>query len=469
MSVYDKSHRIGRRTFLRRSAAAAGAAWLAAPAIVPAAARGADGNVAPSERVVVGLIGCGNHGVNWNLVQAFRCADCQVVAVCDVDQSRREGAKRRVEEHFGQQRGKDYRGCTAHHDFRDLIARKDLDAVANCTPDHWHVIPAIMAARMGKDVLCEKPLTLTVAEGRILCDTIAKTGRVFQTASENRSIDTYLQMCELVRNGRIGKVTHIDVTLPTGNETRGANFDDRTEQPVPKGFDYEMWLGQAPLAPYCPARCHGSFRWNRDYSGGRLTDWGAHMIDLAQWGNNTEATGPVEVEGTGKFPPRDELFNTAEEFVLNYKYANGVTLNVSTSIPGIRFEGTDGWIGFKKWRGPLEARRKEILQSKIGPDEVHLYHPSEIVGRAAGNGGEWRNFLDCVKTRKPCYAPAETGHRTITIAHIGNIAMLLGRKLRWNPEAERFANDAEADGMLQRKQRQPWAIENIDAWVQKWS
>ena len=448
---------ITRRTFLKNATAAA------APMLIPASALGRGGMAAPSDRVTLGLIGCGVHGTTWNLDQIFRNADSQVIAVCDVDEERMLKAKARVDAHYSQGPG---RGCGTHGDFRDLIKRKDIDAIANCTPDHWHVIPAIMAAKTGKDVICEKPLTLTVAEGRILCNVVRDTKRIFQTASENRSIDTYIRICELVRNGRIGRLRHIQVTLPAGNESRGDNFTQRDEQPVPKGFNYEMWLGQAPLAPYCPARCHGSFRWNLDYSGGRLTDWGAHMIDLAQWANNAEATGPVEVEGKGKYPPRDRLFNTAEEFNLDYRYANGVTMNVSSSQPGIRFDGSDGWIGFTGWRGPVEASDPDILKSEIGPNEIHLYHPSEIVKREDGTkGGEHRNFIDCVKSRQPCYAPAETGHRTITIAHIGNIAMMLGRKLRWDPEAEHFVDDAEADKMLSRKQREPWTIANIDSWI----
>ena len=457
---------MSRRRFLKTAAAATAGATVA-PYLVPSSALGLAGTVAPSNRITLGLIGCGLHGAGWNLDQIFRNGDSQVIAVCDVDEEHCRAAQARVDEHYAGALGKsDYKGCTAYGDFRELINRKDIDAVANCTPDHWHVIPAIMAARAGKDVICEKPLTLTVAEGQILCEVIKRTGRVFQTASENRSIDTYIQMCELVRNGRIGKLKHMIVSLPAGNETRGENFNGRTPQPVPKGFNYEMWLGQAPLAAYCPARCHGSFRWNLDYSGGRLTDWGAHMIDLAQWGNDTEATGPVEVEGKGKFPPRDALFNTAEEFDLHYRYANGVTMNVVSRGPGIRFEGTEGWIRSDGWRGPLQASNPAILESKINPGEVHLYRPSEIVARTDGNkGGEHRNFIDCVKSRKPCYAPAQVGHRTITIAHMGNIAMLLGRKLKWDPQAERFVGDDQANAMLSRKQREPWTIANIDSWL----
>jgi predicted dehydrogenase len=378
-----------------------------------------------------------------------------------------KNAQTRVDGHYSQKFGPHYQGCEAHDDFRDLINRQDIDAVANCTPDHWHVIPAIMAARSGKDVICEKPLTLTVAEGRILSDVIKETGRIFQTASENRSIDSYIRICELVRNGRIGKLRRILVTLPVGNSSRGENFNQREVCPPPEGFNYEMWQGQTPLAPYCPARCHGSFRWNLTYSGGVLTDWGAHLIDLAQWANDTEATGPVEVEGTGKFPPRDAVFNAAAEFDIDYKYANGVTLNVSSSKPGIRFEGDDGWIASESWRGPLIASDESILESKISEDETRLYRPRVVVARRDGIGGEHRNFIDCVKSRTPCYAPAETGHRTITIAHIGNIAMQLGRKLNWNPDTEQFVGDVEANKMLIREQREPWTIGNIASWVHK--
>ena len=456
---------VSRRSFLK-TATATGVAAVAAPAIVPSCALGYDGNTAPSNRVILGLIGCGLHGAGWNLDQIFRNDDSQVIAVCDVDRGRVTSAKEKVDRQYASKRGKTYTACTAGGDFRELINRSDIDAVANCTPDHWHVIPAIMAAKAGKDVICEKPLTLTIAEGRVLCDVIEKTGRIFQTASENRSIDSYIHICELVRAGRIGKLKHINVTLPEDNAARGDDFTQRDEKPVPEGFDYDMWLGQAPVAPYIPARCHGSFRWNLDYSGGRLTDWGAHLIDLAQWANDTERTGPIEVDGKGQFPPRDKLFNTAPKFNVNYKYANGVTLNVSSSSPGIRFEGTEGWIGFADWRAPLQASDAKIIESKIAEHE-QLYRPKTIIARDSFMGGEHRNFIDCVKSRTQCYAPAEIGHRTISIAHIGNISMLLGRKLQWNPDKERFVDDAEADKMLGREQREPWTIANIDSWIKR--
>jgi predicted dehydrogenase len=482
---------VSRRAFLK--GAVATAAGAATPCIVPASALGLDGTAAPSNRVSYGYVGCGNHGTGWNFDQVFRCADAQIIAICDVDTKHLDEAKAKVEGHYGRQLGKDYKGCATHGDFRELVNRKDIDVVGVATPDHWHVIPAIMAAKAGKDVICEKPLTLTVAEGRLLCDVVRQSGRVFQTASENRSIDTYIRLIELVRGGVIGKIKHIEARLPMGNTSMRVGeegrdlFDVRKVEEPPKSLNYEMWLGQAPVMPYIPARCHGNFRWNLAFSGGVLTDWGAHIVDLAQWGHDSERTGPVSVEGKGDFPPRDAVHNAAATFDIHFVYADGVTMRVSagqgdldprvrhkgpvvgrTPNPGIRFEGEDGWIESHGWRGSLKASQRKMLDVVIDPAIVKLYRPSEIVARTDdGKGGEHRNFVDCVKSRQPCYAPAETGHRTISIPHIGNIAMQLGRKLRWNPEAERFVDDAEADAMLSRKQREPWTIGNIDGWIRK--
>jgi len=450
---------ISRRKFSQRAAAVA-----AAPFVVPSSALGLAGTVPPSNRIAIGFIGVGSHGVGRNLRGFLKYADAQAVAVCDVDSQRRDSAKQLVEKHYAEATSQgSYKGCAAHADFRDLIARDDVDAVMNSTPDHWHVIPSIAAAKAGKDVMCEKPLTLTVAEGRALSDTMIRYNRIFQTASENRSIPSFHRMCELVRNGRIGRLKKIHVELPGGRWVRpagpvlpppGVDQEKWMKEafhkpcPVPKGFDYDMWLGQAPEAPYCPARCHWNFRYVLDYSGGMLTDWGAHIIDVAQWGNDTEGTGPVEVEGRGEFP-QEGIFNTATQFRCRYKYANGVELVISSRSPAIRFEGTEGWIAMDGWAKGLQAEPASVLDSRIGPDETHLYtRPAD----------EHRNFLDCVKSRKPCYAPAEIGHRTITIAHIGNIAMMLGRKLAWDPDTERFVDDVEANRMLSRPMRPPWTL-----------
>ncbi|HPZ82241.1 MAG TPA: Gfo/Idh/MocA family oxidoreductase [Thermogutta sp.] len=464
---------------------------VAVPTLVRASALGLAGLAPASERVTLGLIGCGGHGIGWNLAMVFRHNDAQVIAVCDVDQRHLAAGKQRVDEHYRNVVGEQYRECAAYRDFRDLINRRDIVAIMNVTPDHWHVLPALMASECGKDVLCEKPLTLFVEEGKVLCQTVAKNKTVFQTASENRSIDVYIQLVSLVRAGVIGKLKHIEVRLPMGNtNTRVVGeakdmFYQSSPQEVPAYLDYDMWLGQAPWMPYIPARLHGNFRWNLAFSGGVLTDWGAHMIDLAQWGHNTERTGPVEVEGRGDFPPRDAVFNTAPTFDLLYRYSDGVTMRVSagqgdldpqqvkpdtplvgrTPSPGIRFEGTDGWIESHNWRGVLRASRSEMLKVEVDPKALGIYIPGEVVARDSGRGGEHRNFLDCIKSRQPCYAPAEVGHRTITIAHIGNIAMLLGRKLRWNPDKEEFLGDDEANAMLTRKQREPWTMANVTSWI----
>jgi predicted dehydrogenase len=436
-----------RRQFLKHSSLALGA-LAAGPLIVPGRVLGADGAVSPGNRITLGMIGTGDHGIDRNLRGFLAQSDAQVVAVCDVDRGRREMAKQLVEQQYASKQEKGtFKGCASYNDFRELLDRKDIDAVMISTPDHWHVIPAVLAAKAGKDVICEKPLTLTVAEGRILSDTMTKHGRIFQTASENRSYWNYRHICELVRNGRIGKLKHIEVGLPGGWWVRNAS---RELTPPPEGLDYDLWLGQAPEAPYSAARCHWNFRWITDYSGGMLTDWGAHMIDIAQWGNNTEETGPVEVEATGSVDP-DPLYNTATKFEVNCKYANGVTLRITSAQPSIRFEGTDGWLGNSGWNAGPNADPESILDYALQPGDIRLY----------GAPNEHRNFLDCVKSRKPCYAPAEVGHRTISIAHLGNISMKVGRKIKWDPDNERIPGDDAANKLLSREARAPWQLEKL--------
>jgi len=407
------------------------------PYLVPSSALGKAGAVAPSERITLGFIGTGDHGRNVNIKNFLVNADAQAVAVCDVDPVNRDAARDMVNKKYGNS------DCATYGDFRDVLARADIDAVMISTPDHWHVPISIAAARAGKDIECEKP-TLTIREGRVLCETMKRYGRVFQWSTEDRSVDVYHRMCELVRNGRIGKVHTIRVELPSGPDTPG----DPAPMPVPEGFDYDMWLGPAPWAPYTKGRCHWNFRWILDYSGGMLTDWGAHLLDGAQWGNDSEHTGPVEVEGKGEFWP-DGLYNTAKDFRIEYKYADGVQLIVTSGTPSLRFEGSEGWIGNRGWRAPLQAEPKSILDSVIGPNEIHLY---------TCQAGEQRNFLDCVKSRKDCYFPPEIGQRCFTVAHIGNISMLLGRKLRWNPQNEQFIDDEQANRMLTRSMRSPWKL-----------
>ena len=420
------------------------AVGLAAPYVISASALGAAGRPAPSNHNTVGFIGVGGQGTGRNLRGFLAEPDAQCVAVCDVDPAHRENAKSMTERHYSREMADGtFKGCAAYNDFRDVIGRADIDAIMISTPDHWHALMSLMAIRAGKDVICEKP-TVTVEEGRMVADAVARHAAVFQTSTEDRSMACHHRMAELVRNGRVGKLQRIVVGLPSGPGQPG----DPTPKPVPEGFDYDLWLGPAQWAPYCPDRIHFNFRWITDYSGGMLPDWGCHLFDTAQWGNDTERTGPVEVEGTGE-RHRGGLYDTFYKFSLKYRYASGVERIVESTGPAIRFEGTNGWVGNKGWLGRVEASSPEILNSVIGPDEIHLFTCPQA---------EHRNFLDCVKTRRDPYFPAEFGHRVASICHIGNIAMTLGRKLKWDPVAEVFPGEPEANRYLARAMRAPWHL-----------
>ncbi|NQT16368.1 MAG: Gfo/Idh/MocA family oxidoreductase, partial [Planctomycetes bacterium] len=399
---------------------------------------GAGERPAASERITVGFIGVGGHGIGRNLKMFLGQADAEPVALCDVDLRQIPKALEVVRA----KRGADF-SCQTTQDWREVIARDDVDAVMISTADHWHVPMSVAAIRAGKDVICEKP-TLTIAQGRALADTVARYQAVFQTSTEDRSVQIYHRMAELVRNGRIGKLERILVQLPGGPGSAG----DPRPKPVPEGMDWDMWVGPAPWKPYRDGLHLNTWRGVRDYSGGRLTDWGAHQLDTAQWANDTERSGPVEVEGTGKRYEKG-LYDTYYDFHLKYRYANGVELHVDSTGTGLRFEGTEGWVGNKSWRAPVEASSEEILSSVIGPDETQLF---------TCLAGEHRNFLDCVKSRRDPYFPAEIGHRCCSVAHIGNIALDVGRKLRWDPEAEEFIDDEMANRLRSRAMREPWTI-----------
>jgi predicted dehydrogenase len=386
----------------------------------------------------VGFIGLGGHGIGRNLRMFLHQKDAQPVALCDVDQ-------RQIAAAFGEVRKKFGEGytCQTTQDWREVIARSDVDAVMISTADHWHVPMSIAAIRAGKDVICEKP-TLTIAGGRALADIVQRYGAVFQTSTEDRSVGIYHRMAELVRNGRIGRLQKIYVQLPGGPDNPG----DPRPKPVPEGLDWDMWLGPAPWKPYRHGLHKGRWRGNRDYSGGTLTDWGAHQLDTAQWANDTERTGPIEVEGIGK-RYENGLYDVFYEYHLTYRYANGAELHVDSGGTGLKFEGTDGWVGNEGWRQPLKASSDSILDSVIGPEEIHLFTCPD---------GEHRNFLDCVKSRRDPYFPAEIGHRCCSLGHIGNIAMDLGRKLRWDPDTEEFPDDPQANRMRGRAMRPPWRL-----------
>ncbi len=403
-----------------------------APLAVPARVFGAK---APSDRITLGFIGVGGHGGSYNLPSFLVLDDARAVAVCDVFASRRKAAKESVDKHYGDH------GCREFADFRELLAQPDIDAVVISTHDVWHVPISIRAVEAGKDVMCEKP-TLTIAEGRKLVEAVNRRKAVFQVGLEDRSVVYYHKMAELARNGALGALKRIDVKLPAGTA-----YPQEAAAPVPPDLDWEMWLGPAPFHPYTPNRTEAMhWRQIRDYSGGLLADWGAHLLDTAQVANSAELSGPVEVEGRGVVPA-NSMSTTPAQFKLHYRYANGVDLYVESGGVAIRIEGADGWVGNNGWRSPLEGSSKDLLRQKF---------PAQTSKIWALPPSEHRDFLDCVKSRKPTTYTAEHGQRLSTVMHIGNIAMELGRKLRWDPASESFANDEAANALRARPARDPW-------------
>lgn len=435
-----------------------GAISIGAAAVAPLAARRPlFGATAPSNRINVAIIGCGNQS-RADVPSMLRMADVQVVAVCDVNRGShgyarpehflgREPVRQQVDEHYAEQRKSGtYRGCDASADFRDVLARDDVDAVVVTLPDHWHALVTVMACRAGKDVYCQKPMSLTIDDGRRMVAAVRQHRRILQTGSQYRSTPAVRTMCELVRNGRIGEVRKA-IAIVDGSGSGPA--PGWREMPVPEGFDYDMWLGPAPAAPYHVDRCLYRFRFHLDYSGGQVTNTGAHAIDIVQWALGMDATGPVEFRDLGSvWPEPGHLFTTAMKTHFGATYANGVELECVTQPPGFgaRFEGTAGWIQFTA--GTLQASSDAILETPLGPDALRL----------PVSPGHYRNFIDSVKSREDPIEPVEVGHRTASVCHLGNIAMRLRRPLKWDPVAEEFRGDTEANGMLRRPYRGPWNI-----------
>jgi predicted dehydrogenase len=375
----------------------------------------------------------------------------RIVAVCDVDSKRVKHAQQLVEKHYSKQsQNGTYKGCATYGDFRDLVAREDIDAVSVVTPDHWHTLPAIAAAKAGKDIFLQKPLTLTIQEGRMLSDTVRRYGRVFQVGSQQRSDSRFRKACELVRNGRIGKLRTVKVGFGTDPGT-----GPQPPMPVPDWLDYNMWLGPAPRAAYTEKRVHpqsgyGRPGWLRiaDYGAGMITGWGAHHNDIAQWGMGTEYTGPVEIKGQAEYP-KDGLWDVHGVFSIEYTYAGGVKVTCTDNRKnkqGVLFEGSEGWVYVK--RGHIDANPKSLLTSPIGTDELQLYK----------SNNHKANFFDCIKSRAETIAPVEVAHRSCSVCLLGEIAMRIGKKLKWDPERERFTNDDQANRMLSRPMSSPWHL-----------
>ena len=440
-----------RREFLRRAALATGA-FANAPLIVPSRVLGR-GGAAPSNRITVGFIGTGRQAFHANIPGFMAEPDAQAVAVCDVDSWRLEQARELVESRYAKQTPSgSFKGCTAHRDWRELVARKDIDAVMISTPDHWHMLQALAAVRAGKDVACEKPLTRSIAEGRLLADTVVKQGRVFRTDSEFRTLKWFRHAAQLVRNGKLGKLQRIITGTP-----KDSTLGPQPDMPVPSELDYDMWLGPAPQRPYTEQRVHpphdnkGRPGWLciSDYADGMLANWGAHLNDIAMWGNDTEHSGPVEIEATGKFPPAGNLWDIVQEFEAHFRFANGVQFTCKTEKPFLRFEGTEGWVEVI-YPNQIEAKPESLITWEPGAGELTLPRIHS----------EKRDFLDAVKSRRQPMYDCETGHRMASLSHLALASIRLGRKLKWDPVAEKALGDDAANDLLKPKPlRAPWKLE----------
>jgi len=443
-----KRHNAGvsRRAFLKGAAAA-----VAAPYFVPASALGRAGWKPPSERITVGFIGIGNMGGS-HLPGFLGDKEVQVVAVCDVDAVKRANARKQVEEKYAADRqAGTFKGCAEYHKFEELLARPDIDAILSAVPDHWHAIVAIATCRAGKDIYSEKPLSLTIREADAMVAAVRRYGRVFQTGSQQRSEHNFRLACELVRSGRIGKLQAVYVNVGGPSQERYL-----PEEPVREGLDWDRWLGPAPWQPYNSERCSGNYGggWRdiRDYSGGMMTDWGAHHFDIAQWGMGMDGSGPVEIIPPKKAPETRQAPDGTKGEGVVYKYANGVVMYHSCKAPGdhnvngVLFVGTDGKVEVN--RGYFKTWPDEIGTTPIGPNDVHLY-------QSPGHRQDW---LNCIRNRQRPICDVAIGASSVTVCHLGNIAYWLGRPLKWDPVKHEIIGDEEASRWLDRPKRAPWRL-----------
>jgi predicted dehydrogenase len=459
------SKHINRRHFLK----AAGAA-IVLPAILPGCVLGRGGKVSANGKINLGVVGWGMQGPN-NTRSFLVENDCQVVAACDLDKNALQGAVNTVNDHYGNQ------DCAAYHDYREMMARPDLDAVMLAVPDHWHAIVATTAAKHGLDVYGEKPLAKTVAEQQAIVHAVEKHKIIWQTGSWQRSEHPFHKAAEIVRNGLIGEVTHVEVGLPSGHtdfkgtkpelvdKLKALNIDDLSTirpgseawkiavtEPPPE-LDYETWIGPSRMEEYIKQRIHMNWRWNYNTGGGQLMDWIGHHCDIAHWGLDFDNSGPSEVEGHGEFPAADALWNTCTKYRIELKYPRNITMTIAGGHDDIR-SGTK-WIGTEGWvwvdRGGFDASNPDWKKGKSLPEELRKIKLYE-------SPGHWRNFLDCVKSRQPTIAPAQTAHHSAIPGHLGLISMLTGRKISWDAKHEKIIGDADASELLKRNYRPPFHL-----------
>ena len=407
------------------------------PAIVKSSALGRDGNMAPSDRVTMILIGSGSRG-RRDLNSFLKLGSVQPVAVCDIDDKQAAIGKKMIDKKQGND------DCRVYKDFREILEKEKPDTALLALPDHWHSLIACAVADKKIDIYGEKPLARSIVEGRDIVDAVERNNIVWQTGSWQRSVDYFRHAAELVRNEKIGKIDYVEVGLPDG----GAYIGNPPVQPVPEGVDWDMWLGPAPKVPFRGV-LHGNWRWMMDYSGGQITDWAGHHIDIAHWGLGLDRSGPVSVEGYGR-PNNDGIYNVPVEYDFTCVYANGIKMRVANASKlkhgmGTVWYGTDGWIHVT--RGGLKASNENILKMKIGGNEIQLYKSID----------HEQNFIDCVKSRVETVTPAEIAHRSISVGLLGEIAIITGQKLHWDPVTEKFTdNNMYATRLLKKPYRTPW-------------
>ena len=461
-------HRVNRRRFITQAGAA-----LALPLFVPGCAVGMGSRPRPSNRVTLGVVGMGWQGPD-NTRAFLASKDCQVVAACDLDKDHLQTAVNTINDHY---KNKD---CAAYHDYRELMARDDIDAVMLAVPDHWHALVATEAARRRKDIYGEKPLAHTIGEQQAIVKAVQKYHCIWQTGSWQRSDATFQKAAEIVRNGLIGKITRVEVGLPSGHsdyDSQGQALVRKWQQlgiqqkdlattlpgmpawdaavsAPPDGFDFETWLGPANKEPYIKARIFKNWRWNNNTGGGALMDWIGHHCDIAHWGMDCDNSGPLEIEGRGDFPPPTAIWNTCTKYRIELKYPKDISMTIAGGYPDIIRSGTK-WIGSDGWvwvdRGGFAASNDEWRGMRDLPEElrkVKLYH----------SRNHQQNFLDCVKSGQPTITPVETGHHSAIPGHLGLISMMVGRKIRWDAQQEKIIGDPEAAKLLTRPYRPPWKL-----------
>ena len=437
---------VSRFGFTRRQFITASSAALIAPMIVPSRVLGGEGKTAPSERITMGVVGWGMQGPG-NTHGFLTQKDCQILAACDLDKQHLAQAVDTVNGHY---KNKD---CKAYHDYRELMARKDIDTVMIAIPDQWHAMVSVEAARQKKDIYGEKPLARTIAEQQAIVKAVQKHKRIWQTGSWQRSQPNFHKAAEIVRNGLIGKLTRVEVGLPSGHHDFAGTASKNKVTNPPEHLDYDFWIGPSKMMPYIEARVHMNWRWHYNTGGGQLLDWIGHHCDIAHWGMDCDGSGPTEIEGQGEFPPEDAMWNTCTKYRITAQYPQDITMIIAGGHGDIRggtkWIGTDGWVWVD--RGGFDASNKEWKDWDRVPEnqrKVSLYESSS----------HGRNFLDCVKSRKPTITPVETAHHSAIPGHLGLIAMMVGRKIKWNSKREVIVGDADASKLLTRSYRAPWKL-----------